>query len=155
MSARSIVRVLAAAVLALAASHARAELAAWDQAKVTALSKQLADAAGALNDTFYRQPVPTAGSAQTRGYAKLKDAVKRIQSEAKSLNGKLSQGANREATSNSYKDLMQTVNKAREEAKGLFASTDVTDKAAAVRGVLNQLGPYYDPDWKELHPVTR
>jgi|SRR5215469_11027290 len=155
MSKHSNAGLLAAAAIALAIPQARAELAAWDQAKVTALSKQLAEVAGTLNDTFYRQPVPTAGSVQTRGYARLKDAVAKIQRESKSLNGKLEKGADRQATLNSYQNLMQTVNTAREEAKGVFATSDVGEKATAVRGVLNQLGPYYDPDFKELHPVTR
>jgi len=155
MSKHSTVGLLGAAALALAVPQAWAGLAAWDQAKVTALSKQLADAAGTLNETFYRQPVPTAGSVQTRGYARLKEAVAKIQREAKSLNGKLENGADRQSTLNSYQDLMQTVNTAREEAKGVFATSDVGEKATLVRGVLNQLGPYYDPDFKELHPVTR
>jgi hypothetical protein len=37
----------------------------------------------------------------------------------------------------------------------VFATKDLQDKAAAVRGLLNQLGPFYDPDFHELQPVTR
>ena len=50
---------------------------------------------------------------------------------------------------------MQTVNVAREEAKGLFTTNDVAEKAGAARAVLDQLGPYYDPDFKQLEKVTR
>ncbi|HTY17451.1 MAG TPA: hypothetical protein VMH82_06935 [Myxococcota bacterium] len=155
MRMRFAIGIFTAAAVSMAQTAARADLAPWDQAKVTALAKQLATAAGALNDTFYRQPVPSAGSAQTRGYERLKQAVMKIQREAKSLNAKLAAGADRQATTNSYQDLMQTVNSAREDAKGVFAGADVSEKATAVRGVLNQLGPFYDPDFKELHPVTR
>jgi len=155
MIVRSIVSILACVTVAAAVSDARAELAAWDQAKVTALSKQLVDSAGALNDTFYKQPVPTAGSAQSRGYARLKDQVRQIQRGAKSLNAKLGKQGDREATLKSYQSLMQAVDAARDEAKGVFTGNDVAGKAAAVRGVLNQLGPYYDPDFKELRPVAR
>jgi hypothetical protein len=155
MTIRAVATILAAAGVAVATSEARAELAPWDQAKVTALSKQLADAAAALNETFYRQPVPTAGSVQTRGYQRMKEAVNKIQREAKSLNAKLSNQGDRASTLKSYQDLMQTVNVAREEAKGLFTTTDVAEKAGAARSVLNQLGPYYDPDFKQLEKVTR
>jgi hypothetical protein len=155
MIVRSVVSILSAVAIAAAISDARAELAAWDHAKVSALSKQLVDAAAALNDTFYKQPVPTAGSAQSRGYARLKDEVRQIQREAKALNSKLEKQGDRNATLASYQKLMQTVNAARDDARGVFTGNDVAEKAAAARGVLNQLGPYYDPDFKELRPVAR
>jgi len=50
---------------------------------------------------------------------------------------------------------MENVRTARELGARVFATEDLKQKAAAVRGLLNQLGPYYDPDFQTLQPVTR
>ena len=41
------------------------------------------------------------------------------------------------------------------DAHHVFSTTDVQQKATAVRGVLNELSPYYDPDAVPLQPVMR
>ena len=56
-----VLRLLAIAALILAPS-ARAELAAWDQAKVTGLAKELETASDALYPTCRQQPPPNLGS---------------------------------------------------------------------------------------------
>lgn len=150
--------ILAAALIlgvALASPSARAELATWDQAKVTELSKQLAEAAKALQDTFYKQPVPTAGSGQNRDFYRLKQLVRRIRQEADALMGDLEKGGGMDETHPAYAELMITVRDAREAAGRVFATQDIKDRASAVRGVLNQIAPYYDPDAVPLQPVTR
>jgi hypothetical protein len=139
----------------LLAGAARAELAAWDQAKVTALAKDLETTSVALYDTFYKQPTPTVGSGQSRAYQRLKQEVRRIRSEARELGGALGKGEGQEATAPIYENLMQVVRDAREDARQVFTGADVADKASAVRSVLNQLGPYYDPDFQALQPATR
>lgn len=144
-----------AGVLLVSTAPARAELTAWDQTKVSALAKQLVDATKSLYNTFYKQPVPTAGSGQTRAYQRLKQNVRRLQSEARELAGALEKGDGQEETLPLYEHLMVTVRDAREEARQVFTTADVTDKAAVVRNILNQLGPYYDPDFQQLQPATR
>ena len=47
---------------------------------------------------------------------------------------------------------MQVTRSARDDAGKVFVSHDISERAAAVRGVLNQLGPYYDPDFPTLAP---
>ena len=138
-----------------AVADARADLQAWDQARVGALAQQLVEATDGLYDTFYKQPPPSRGSAQARAYQRLKQKVRRIRTEARALAGSLAKGEGYEETLPSYDDLMQTVRSARDDARQVFATSDVTDKAAAARGVLNQLGPYYDPDFRTLGPATR
>ena len=155
MTLRIALSALAALALALVPSASRAELAKWDQAKVTTLAQQLADASAALYDTFYKQPVPGIGSAQSRSYQRLKQLVRRIKSEANELASSLKKGEGLEETQPSFEDLMQTVRAARENARSVFATNDVAEKAAAARALLNQLGPYYDPDFETLNPVTR
>jgi hypothetical protein len=157
MRHRRIATMLAVGVLSapLAFSEAAAELAAWDQAKVSALAKELVAASDALYDTFYKQPPPTLGSGQASSYQRLKQKVRRIRTEARQLSEDVQKNAGREETLPSFQDLMQTVRDAREEARKVFQTADVAEKAAAARAVLNQLGPYYDPDFKALEPVAR
>jgi len=44
---------------------------------------------------------------------------------------------------------------ARRDAQQVFSTVDVQQKATAVRVVLNQISPYYDPDAVPLAPATR
>jgi hypothetical protein len=60
-----------------------------------------------------------------------------------------------EATLPGYEDLMERVRSARDDARKVFTTKDVEAKAAAAREQLNQLGPYYDPGYEALKPVTR
>jgi hypothetical protein len=144
-----------AVALSLAAGSAGAELTPWDQGKVTGIAKQLVSAAQDLYDTFYKQPVPTVGSGQARSYQRLKQKIRGIRTQAKQLAGDLEKGEGFEATLPGYEDLMQLVRSARDDARKIFTTKDVSDKATAVREQLNQLGPYYDPNYEALTPVTR
>jgi hypothetical protein len=145
--------VLSIALLAAGAEAARAALAAWDQAKVSALAAQLQTATRELYDTFYRQP--KVGAGQAKPYYRLKQSVRRLRSEAKALASALEKGAGQEETLPMYEHLMQTVRSARDDAQQVFTTRDVQEKASAVRAILNRLAPYYDPDAEPLAPATR
>src|SRR5262245_44223803 len=112
--------------LALAAGAARAELAAWDQAKVTGIAKQLVTASQELYDTFYKQPVPM--GTQQRAYQRLKQKIRGIRTQAQQLAGDLDKGENQEATEPEYQDIMELVRAARDDAPKIFASKDVAEK---------------------------
>lgn len=155
MSIGRLVPVFAAVSLSLVAGGALAALTPWDQAKVTGLARQLEKAAGDLYDTFYKQPVPTAGSGQTRAYQRLKQKIRGIRTEANQLAGDLEKGEGMEATLPAYEDLMEMVRSARDDARKVFTTKSVEEKATVVREQLNQLGPYYDPNYESLKPVTR
>lgn len=153
-------RIFATSFFALAlavslAAPARAELAAWDQAKVTALGKQLADASSNLYSTFYKQGPPQLGSGTGNDYRALKQKVRRIQSEAKELASALGKGDGREDTLDIYESLMELVRDARDDARRVFSTKDVQDAASTVRQLLNQIAPYYDPDAVPLQPAIR
>jgi len=141
--------------LVFSASGARAELAAWDQAKVATIAKQLVSATQDLYDTFYKQLPPTAGSGQSREFYRLKQVTRVMKTEARELAGQLEKGEGHDETLPSYESLMEMVRTARELGARIFATEDLKRKATAVRGLLNQLGPYYDPDFQTLQPVTR
>jgi hypothetical protein len=142
-------------VLALSGAPARGDVAAWDQAKVTEIAKQLVSATQDLYDTFYKQLPPTAGSGQSREFYRLKQVTRVMKTEARELSSQLEKGEGRDQTLPSYESLMEMVRTARELGARIFATEDLKQKATAVRGLLNQLGPYYDPDFQTLQPVTR
>jgi hypothetical protein len=149
-----VVSVALALTLGLArAGHA--ELTPWDQAKVTALGKQLSEAANNLYSTFYKAPVPQAGSGQGGDYRRLKQTVRRIQMEARELDGDLAKGKGREDTLDIYENLMMLVRQARDDARNVFTTQDVQNAASATRQILNQISPYYDPDAQALQPIQR
>jgi hypothetical protein len=145
--------VLLVTTLALAGTPALAELAAWDQAKVSALAQQLETETKSLEDAFRKQPQAT--GAQRRSYYRLKEDVRTVRSAAKHLAGALDKGATQEETLPIYEDLMQDVRRVRDFAPQLFTTRDVMDRAAAARQVLNQITPYYDPDAEPLRPAGR
>jgi hypothetical protein len=156
MSTRRVVHLISplAITLVLFASGSRAELAAWEQAEVTALAKELETATHALHDTFVKKPAATVGSMQSQAYYRLKQEVRLLRVEARQLVASLENGEGREQTLPLYDHLMQLVRIARDDAAKTFNTQDVGERAAAVRGVLNRLGPYYDPDFQVLasHP---
>jgi hypothetical protein len=132
-----------------------AELAAWDQTKVSALAKQLNQAADDLYTTFYKQPPPQAGGGQGNDYRRLKQTMRRIKAEARELDQALAKGEGREDTVDIYENLMQLVRDAREDVQRVFTTKDVQARATAMRQLLNQVSPYYDPDAQPLQPVMR
>jgi hypothetical protein len=146
-----VLRLLAIAALLLAPS-ARAELAAWDQAKVTGLAKELETATGALYQTFLQQPPPNLGSMQSDSYYRLKQLVRMLHSQVDVFAKSLEEGDGRDQTVWIYETVMSLARSARLEAGRVFVAKDVGERAAAVRGVLNRLGPYYDPDFQTLAP---
>jgi hypothetical protein len=145
-------RIAFALGLVFSAAAARAELAPWDQAKVTALAQQLVPATQDLYDTFYKQPPPAVGQKE---FYRLKQVTRVMKTEARELANGLEKGEGHDPTEPSYQSLMEMVDKARELGARIFATEDLKRKATGVRELLNQLGPYYDPEFETLQPVTR
>jgi hypothetical protein len=154
MSARHAVRVigLLAMILIVSARSARAELVSWDHAKVTALGKELVQATDALYDTLRKHPAPSVGSIGSDSYYRLKQFVHLLHIVSHEFARSLEKGEGREETIIIYENLMQLTRSARDEAGRVFVARDVGEKASAVRRVLNQLGPYYDPDRPTIPP---
>ena len=154
MSTHHLARLLGSLAIAglLLAPSARAELAAWDQAKVTGLAKELEKATDALYQTFLQQPPPNVGSMQSQSYYRLKQLVRMLHSQVGVFANSLEEGEGRDQTVWIYKTVTSLTRSARLEAGRVFVAKDVGERAAAVRGVLNQLGPYYDPDFQTLPP---
>jgi len=123
-----------------------AELAKWDQERVTALGAELKEACDALYETFLKEPEKTVGSGQARDYYRLRQIVRRLKGEARQLSSALEKGEGYDQTLPIYESLMVMVRDAREIAKRTFTSNYVLDKAAAAGDVLRRIAPYYDPE---------
>jgi hypothetical protein len=143
---------LATTLLLVFAPHARAELVAWDQARVREISTELVTATDALYETFRKQAPPDIASMHANAHHELKQFVRLLRIEARELARSLEDGEGREPTLPLYRNLMQLARSARDHAARVFVTRDVGDRAAAVRRVLNELGPYYDPDFPPLVP---
>lgn len=122
-----------------------AELAKWDQERVTALGAELKEACDALYETFLKEPEKTVGSGQARDYYRLRQIVRRLKGDARQLSSALEKGEGYDETLPIYESLMVMVRDARETAKRTFNSNYVLDKAAAAGDVLRRIAPYYDP----------
>jgi hypothetical protein len=154
MPNRHVVGVLCAVALAvsLLAPSARGEVAAWDRARVTEIARDLARATDALQVAFTQQPPPSQGSSQRVPYYQLENRVRMLRGEARVLLKSLEEGDGREQTAWIYEILISHARSARYEAPRVFVAKDVGERAAVVRHLLNQLGPYYDPDFATLAP---
>jgi hypothetical protein len=137
--------VLILAVTAWLPSASFAELAQWDQERVTALGAELTEACDALYDTFVKEPEKGIGSGQARDYYRLRQVIRRIKTEARHLSASLAAGEGYDQTLPIYENLMTMVRDARELSQRTFTSNFVLDKAAAAGDVLRRIAPYYDP----------
>ena len=141
---------VSALALALLAASAAAELAPWDQARVTALAAQLVPAASELYDAFYKQPPPPSTPRSRRDYERLKREIRHIRTQARGLAADLERGEGREQTLAPYQSLMTSVRWARERARSVFTTKDVEERAAALGRILGELAPYYDSEAPDL-----
>ena len=145
MSSHTLRALLLGAALALPGA-ASAQLADWDQERVTKLAVELRAKTVTLYDVFYKQPPATIGTVQARSYYKVKELVRRIKREANHLADELEKGAGRVETKEIYDGLMEEVRDAQEEARRTFTSEDLLEAATSAGSTLRLISPYYDPN---------
>ena len=150
------IRLLASVICLVAlAMTARAEIAAWDQAKVTELAQQLEATTAELSRIFRSQPQPTRGQSDRLTYFRLQQEVRFLRRESRTLSRALQRGADLEETLPSFESLLNTVGRAETKARRVFTIADMHQQADKARTILNQLGPYYDPNFKPLEAPAR
>ena len=135
-------------IVALAAwlpSASSAELAKWDQQRVTSIAGELAQACDALYDTFRKEPQSRIGVGRARDYHRLRQVVRRVKNEARHLSSSLARGEGYDETLPIYESLMEMVRTARDLSRRTFTSNFVLEKAAAAGDALRRIAPYYDP----------
>jgi hypothetical protein len=141
------VSIVCSALFALAAvGAAEAQLAEWNQDRVSAIAKEFAEKAGAVYTEVYRNQVTnTIGSGQSKDYARLKDKARLIRSESRRLARQLDKGKDRVETQPSYERMMVEIRDAREIARRLNLGEPLLNKIGAAGDALRRLSPYYDP----------
>jgi len=135
-------------VLALAAwvpSASFAELAKWDQQRVTSVAGELSEACDALYETFRKEPESRIGVGRARDYQRLRQVARRVKNEARHLSSSLARGEGYDQTLPIYESLMEMVRTARDLSRRTFTSNFVLEKAAAAGDALRRIAPYYDP----------
>ncbi len=146
---------LAALALALTPAAASADRADWNQEEVTKIAAQLRDSTKDLRDTLRRDMPSSPGTGQRQAQTRLLDNLRRIENETRKLAIELESGKDREATFPVYQRLMMLVRDAREEARRQMLQQSSLDKITVARDALNQLGPFYEKDFKPTAPPVR
>jgi len=144
MSARSMIGVfgLGMTVVALS-SPASAELATWDQARVTELAQQLVQASDAWEQAVRKQSGGDIGSGEAELGLGTKARVLKEQSQA--LAGHLAKGQGYDKTHNYYRSLKELIDDTEEIAQRSELEEPTMDAWAKVADLQRQIAPYYDP----------
>jgi hypothetical protein len=137
---RGIVVATAAAFLTASGAVA-AELATWDQKRVTEYAGELATASTALKLAIEDVPEPNISQANAR--YKVEDTVKNLENAAMSLSAALRDGKGREETLPRFKRVETLRRDAEIEARSSDIPEQVFEKVFDVGSALLKLRPYY------------
>ena len=127
----------------LVAQPAAAEPKEWDQAAVTEIAKQLAEAAGDLRVSVRRTPPATAGS-QRRVRFQALDDLRVAESSINSLARRLESGEGREETYPTFKRIRTLRNDIAMQARRANITEPTLSKLAAAGELLEQMASYYE-----------
>ena len=145
--------VAAAAALVITAGAASAELAKWDQARVSKYAKELTDATAELRKAF--DAIGIQNQAQQNAMFKVKDTVKLLDTASGGLAEALAGGKGRDETLPRYKRVEALRRDAELEGRSADISDSVFEKVFAVGSALLKLRPYYveepEPDAQPAH----
>jgi hypothetical protein len=130
-------------VLGLVAAPSPAGATEWNQEEVTAVAAKLEQATRELYDSFYKQPTQGIGSGQARAYQELKQQLRRVRQESRHLAASLTNGEGHDETLPIYRNLMEEVRDAQENARRVFSTGPVIEKANVAREALVKLSSYY------------
>lgn len=129
----------------VAAAPAAAELAAWDQARVTAIAGQWADAADAWQQALRDQPGGQIGSGDAEQAFGLGQKAEALHVQTRALAGHLAKGEGYDKTRNYYRDVKELVDDSDELAQRAELDEPTMDAWAKVVDLQRQIAPYYDP----------
>lgn len=116
------------------AAPASAEPAAWDQARVTAIAQQLAEAATAWQAAVLRQP--EAG-------IRMQQNARTLSEQSTVLAAHLAKGKDRDQTRGYYRSLEEVVDDTQELASRAPLDEPSTDAWAKVADLMRQIALYY------------
>ena len=142
--------VAAAAAFVFTAGAASAELAKWEQERVTKYAEELAVATDSLREAL--ESVGIQNIAQQNAYYQVRDTVKSLDTAAEGLAGSLKAGEGYEKTLPRYKRLQTLRRDAAEEGQRADIPEAVFEKVFSVGSALMKLRPYYEEE--QLPPET-
>ena len=140
---RRLALILAAA--ACLATPASAELAKWDQARVTSIAQQLATACDAFWQAVQRQPGGAIGSGDAGHVFGMQNETRTMTEQSRALAAHLAAGNGYEPTRNEYRGLKEMADDIEEEAQQSSLDEPTMDAWAKLADLLRQIAPYYDP----------
>ena len=126
---------------ALSAAPAAAELATWDQTRVTGLAQQLAQACDAWEQAVREQP----GAGAEASEFGLGMKARGLQEQSQALAGHLAKGEGHDETRNYYRSLKELIDDTEEMAQRSELDEPTMDAWAKVDDLQRQVAPYYDP----------
>jgi hypothetical protein len=141
---RGIVAAGAAAFL-LAAGAASAELAKWDQQRVTKYADDLETSTKELRRALEKLPIQQFAT-QQRAFYQVRDTIRMLDRAAGGLAEALENGEGMEATHPRFKRIMVLRDDAVEQGRRADIPNDVMEKVTPVGGALLNLRPYYEEE---------
>lgn len=136
---------IGALLLPLAAG---AELAKWDQERVTGYAKELSEACQELSVAVRQEEGATVNPSQQQTMYRVQETTKALCTTARQLEAHLEQGEGRDETTSIYMKLPTLRRDAEEEGRRAMITEPTMDKVFAVGGPLMRLRPYYEEEPK-------
>jgi hypothetical protein len=135
-----------AAALAAAPSSARAELAKWDQARVTAIATELAEAVSKAAIEVDKQKGSRVDVGKERAFYEFREDMRLAKNTSRHLSKELQGGHGREETYPTFKRLKTLRNDAAENARRADMPDSAIATITAAGELLVRLRPYYEEE---------
>jgi len=132
----------AAAACVITAGAASAELAKWDQARVTKYAAELTGATGDLKQAL--EGIGIQNAANQNSWYQVRDTVQMLDTAAQSLAAGLKAGKGHDETLPRFKRLQQLRRDAELEGQSADIPEAVFEKVFSVGSALIKLRPYYE-----------
>ena len=141
---RGILAAGAAAAFVITAGAASAELAKWDQARVTKYAAELETATSDLRQALEGYGIQNA--TQANAYYQVRETVKNLDTAAEGLAAALKSGDDRDKTMSRYQRLQQLRREAADQGRRADIPESVFEKVFSVGSALIKLRPYYEAE---------
>jgi hypothetical protein len=136
--------ILLALGLVLAPALAAAELAKWDQPRVTAIATELSESVGKAVVEVEKAKGSRVEVGKERAYYEFREDMRLARNTAKHLAKELQAGKGREETYPTFRRLKTLRNDAAENARRADMPDDAIASITAAGELLNRLRPYYE-----------
>jgi hypothetical protein len=140
---RTLCTVLALTCTALFASTALAEQAAWDQAQVTAIAKDLAAAGEGWEQAMRRQPGLTEGSGEAEDVFGMLGESRVLREQSAALSAELAAGKGFDKTHDMYRTLKEMVDDTHVDTQRADLDAPSKEAWAKVTDAMGRIAPYY------------